>query len=115
MKHVVVLMQDNRSFDHYCEAVPSYAAAPDSRKRAVRFRMTSTSAAAVTFTIKANQYRTDGPWTYAVPAGGSVDDWFDAVACSAGWYDFTVTIGSHASWARCVTGHIETGAPSVTG
>ena len=98
-----------------CEVVPSYAAAPDTGKQAVWFRMTNTSAAAVTFTIEANQYRTDGPWTYTVPAGGSTDDFFNAVAYSSGWYDFTVTIGSDASWSRRFTGHLETGAASVSG
>jgi phospholipase C len=106
---------DAKAAGKACEVVPSYAAAPDTGKQAVWFRMTNTSAAAVTFTIKANQYRTDGPWTYAVPAGGSIDDWFNAVAYSAGWYDFTVTVGSDASWSRRFTGHIETGTPSVTG
>ena len=75
---------------------------------------TSTTEAA-TFTITSNNYRTDGPYTYDVPAGGSVSDFYNQVAYCDGWYDFTVTVSVDPSWSRRFTGHIETGAASVTG
>jgi phospholipase C len=37
------------------------------------------------------------------------------VAYQDGWYDFTITVDSDASWSRRFTGHIETGTASVSG
>ncbi|GAA3050139.1 phosphocholine-specific phospholipase C [Streptomyces glomeratus] len=92
-----------------------YAPAPTTGKQAVWFRMTNQTAASVTFTIKSNNYRSDGPWTYQVAAGEFTDDFFNAVAYQGGWYDFTVTVSADGSFSRRFVGHIETGAPSVTG
>ena len=50
-----------------------------------------------------------------VPAGGTASDFFNAVAYTNGWYDFTVTVDSDATWSQRFTGHLETGAPSVSG
>ncbi|WP_042382696.1 phosphocholine-specific phospholipase C [Streptacidiphilus melanogenes] len=98
-----------------CEATTSYAAAPDTGKEALWVHMTNTGTSTVTFTITSTNYRTDGPWTYQVAAGQTVSDYFNAVAYQNGWYDFTVTVSSDSSWSRRVTGHIETGAASVSG
>jgi phospholipase C len=97
------------------EASTYYASAPNTGQQAVWFKMTNTGTSAVTFTITATNYRTDGPWTYQVAAGATVTDYFNAVAYNGGWYDFTVTVSSDAAWSRRATGHIETGAASVTG
>ncbi|WP_405885032.1 MULTISPECIES: phospholipase domain-containing protein [unclassified Streptomyces] len=67
------------------------------------------------FTITANQHRGDGPWTYTVAAGGSIEDYFNAVAYQDVWYDLTVTFDVDTNWSRRFTGHIETGATSVSG
>ncbi|MGW4122459.1 phosphocholine-specific phospholipase C [Nocardia sp. NPDC004711] len=93
----------------------SYSNAPNTGKLAVWFAMTNTGTATVTFTIKANQYRTDGPWTYSVAAGKTVSDYFNAVAYNNGWYDFTVTVNSDTGWSQRFTGHLETGTASVSG
>lgn len=77
--------------------------------------MTNQSAADVTFTIKSNNYRSDGPWNYQVTAGQFTDDFFNAVAYTGGWYDFTVTVSADGSFSRRFVGHIETGAASITG
>ncbi|MFB6876934.1 phospholipase domain-containing protein [Streptomyces sp. NPDC056323] len=98
-----------------CEVAARYENAPDTGKPALWFTFTNTSAGAVTFTVTSGQYRGDGPWTYTVPAGGSKEDYFNAVALAKGWYDFTVRIGGDTSWSRRYTGHIETGAASVSG
>ncbi|MET7618626.1 hypothetical protein [Streptomyces sp. NPDC005408] len=37
------------------------------------------------------------------------------VAYQNGWYDFTVTADADSTWSRRYTGHIETGAASVSG
>ncbi|MGW4051130.1 phospholipase domain-containing protein [Streptomyces sp. NPDC004779] len=85
------------------------------KETAVRFRLTNTSGGPVTFTIRSNANRTDGPWTCTVPAGSAREDWFDAVVYADGWYDFTALADIDGTWSRRYTGHIETGAPSVTG
>ncbi|MDX6348069.1 MAG: phospholipase [Streptomyces sp.] len=99
----------------YAEVTSSYDTATDTGKQALWLKLTNTSTAAVTFTVTANQYRTDGPWTYQVPAGGSVSDHFNAVAYQNGWYDLTVTVSTDTAWSRRFTGHIETGSASITG
>ncbi|MFI5627928.1 phospholipase domain-containing protein [Streptomyces sp. NPDC051664] len=84
-------------------------------RTAIRFRLCNASTAAVKFTTRSNNYRADGPWTYTVPAGGSTEDYFNAVAGQNGWYDFTVTADADSTWSRRYTGHIETGAASISG
>jgi phospholipase C len=96
------------------EAVTSYAPAPDTGRQALWFTLTNGGTAPVTFTIVSNNYRS-GSWTYQVPAGGKVSDYFNAVSIAQGWYDFTVTLSGDSSWSRRAVGHIETGAPSVSG
>ncbi|MEU6659981.1 phosphocholine-specific phospholipase C [Streptomyces sp. NPDC046821] len=97
------------------EVAARYAVEPGTGKLAVYFKMTNSGTAAAQFTITSNNYRTDGPWTYTVPAGGSTEDFFNAVAYQNGWYDFTVTSSTDSTWSRRYTGHIETGAASVSG
>ncbi|KJY34253.1 phospholipase, partial [Streptomyces sp. NRRL S-444] len=97
------------------EVACRFAVEPGTGKTAVYFKMTNTSAAPVTFTIRSNAYRSDGPWTYAVPANSSREDYFNAVAYNDGWYDFTILADNDGTWSRRYTGHIETGAPSISG
>ncbi|GIG55862.1 non-hemolytic phospholipase C [Longispora fulva] len=84
-------------------------------KLAIFLDMVNGSAVPVTFTVAAANYRTDGPWTYTVPAGQTVSDYWNAVAYTNGWYDLAVSLSADGTWSRRFTGHIETGAPSVTG
>ncbi|MFK0194798.1 phosphocholine-specific phospholipase C [Kitasatospora sp. NPDC090308] len=93
----------------------TYAPAPDTGKLALWFELANTGTAAVTFTVTSNAYRSDGPWTYTVAAGARTSDHFNAVAYTNGWYDFTVTVSGDASWSQRFTGHLETGAPSISG
>ncbi|WEO99209.1 phospholipase C, phosphocholine-specific [Streptomyces sp. FXJ1.172] len=97
------------------EVSTRYAVEPGTGKLAIYFRMTNSGSSPVTFTITSNHYRGDGPWTYTVAAGASAEDYFNAVAYQNGWYDFTVTVDSDATWSRRFTGHLETGAASVSG
>ncbi|MGX1547281.1 phosphocholine-specific phospholipase C [Streptomyces adustus] len=97
------------------EVSARYAVESGTGREALWLRMANSAAAAVTFTITANHYRDDGPWTYRVAAGGSTEDFFNVVAHQNGWYDLTVTVDSDTSWSRRFTGHLETGAPSVSG
>ncbi|GAA1374522.1 phospholipase C, phosphocholine-specific [Streptomyces beijiangensis] len=96
------------------EVAARYAVESGSGKLAVWFKMTNASAAAVKFTITSNNYRT-GSWTYTVAAGGSTEDFFNAVAGQNGWYDFTITADVDSTWSRRYTGHLETGTVSVSG
>ena len=93
----------------------SYALEPGTGKLALFFGLANSGATAVKFTVTSNAYRGDGPWTYQVPAGGDVSDWFNAVAYQNGWYDFTVTVDADSTWSQRFSGHLETGAASVTG
>ncbi|MGW5454970.1 phosphocholine-specific phospholipase C [Nocardia sp. NPDC003979] len=70
---------------------------------------------AVTFTVKANRYRTDGPWTYKVDPGAQTRDIFHAGWYGKRWYDLTATVSSDPAFVREFRGHIETGKPGVTG
>jgi phospholipase C len=97
------------------EVSTRYAVEPGTGKLALYFKMANSGTAPVKFTITANHYRSDGPWTYTVAAGASTEDYFNAVAYQNGWYDFTVTVDSDATWSRRFTGHLETGAASVSG
>ncbi|MFF4040071.1 phosphocholine-specific phospholipase C [Streptomyces sp. NPDC001816] len=97
------------------EVSTRYAVEPGTGKLAVYFKMANSGPSSVKFTITSNHYRTDGPWTYTVAAGASAEDYFNAVAYQNGWYDFTVTVDSDATWSRRFTGHLETGAASVSG
>ncbi|PWI45698.1 phospholipase C, phosphocholine-specific [Streptomyces sp. ICBB 8177] len=97
------------------EVTPTYATASDTGKQALWLAMANTGSTTATFTVTSTNYRSDGPWTYKVPAGETVSDYFNAVAYTGGWYDFTVTVDIDPAWSRRLTGHIETGAPSVTG
>jgi phospholipase C len=75
--------------------------------------MTNTGTASAVVTVKANNYRTDGPWTYTVNGGATVtNSW----TTSAGWYDLTATANVGDNFLRRFAGKIETGQPgSVTG
>jgi len=75
--------------------------------------MRNSTAALVTFTVTANAYLAGGPWTNPVTAGSLVTNTFFVGTNSGGWYDFTVTASSDASFLRRLAGHIETNAPPV--
>ncbi|MER5957334.1 phospholipase C, phosphocholine-specific [Streptomyces sp. NPDC001893] len=97
------------------EVAARFAVESGTGKTAIWFRLTNSGSAAAQFTITSNNYRSDGPWNYTVPAGGSTEDFFNAVANQNGWYDFTITSSTDTTWSRRYTGHIETGAASVSG
>ncbi|WP_328722338.1 phospholipase C, phosphocholine-specific [Streptomyces sp. NBC_00247] len=92
-----------------------YATEAGTGKLAIWFAMVNSGSTAVTFTITSTHYRGDGPWTYTVPAGSATEDFFNAVALTKGWYDFTVTVDSDTSWSRRFTGRLETGQAGVSG
>lgn len=98
-----------------CSVTSSYINDPVSGQLAIYFALVNGSSESVTFTITANNYTTQGPWTYPVAAGATVNTYFSAVATTQGWYDFTITVSGDTSWVRRYTGHLEDGSASVTG
>lgn len=87
----------------------------DAAAGALTLTMTNTTSSTVTFTVKANAYRTDGPWIYKVPAGRTATDTWHPVAYGQGWYDLSATASDDSLFLRRLVGHIENGQPSVTG
>ncbi|GIG56888.1 non-hemolytic phospholipase C [Longispora fulva] len=75
--------------------------------------MKNSGTKACTVTVKANRYRTDGPWNYAVAAGATVTDSWN-VAPASNWYDLTATANTTDGFLRRFAGHMETGAPSTS-
>ncbi|AQV97611.1 phospholipase C, phosphocholine-specific [Cupriavidus necator] len=84
----------------------------DIANAAVYVDMINTGSAPCTFTVAANAYRTDGPWTYEVPAGMQLQQHWP-VARQGNWYDFTVTT-AQGGFTRRFAGRIETGKDSVS-
>lgn len=63
-----------------------------------------------TVTIRAEAYRTDGPWTLSVAAGAKAEQRW-ALADSGNWYDLTAeSDGLHRRFA----GRVETGKPGIS-
>jgi phospholipase C len=77
--------------------------------------MVNNTTASVTFTVKSNGYRSDGPWTYVVAAGATVSDFWNVQLYTGGWYDLSVTVNVDNNFSRRFVGHVELGGPSVTG
>jgi len=98
-------------------AVPG-AAAPEIRvcydvaNAHVYLDLINTGGSACTFTVTANAYRGDGPWTYEIPAGKQLEQHWP-VGRQGNWYDFTVTT-AQGGFMRRFAGRIETGADSVS-
>jgi phospholipase C len=81
----------------------------------LELELVNTGDSAVTFTVGANDYSTDRPKTYRVPAHSRTRHLVDPFAPGHGWYDLTVTLSSDSSWSRRYVGHLENGDDSVTG
>ncbi len=69
--------------------------------------MRNSTVSAVTFTVAANAYETDGPWTYVLPGGSTMTRVFPVVTNSNGWYDLTATASSDGGFLRRFAGHVE--------
>ncbi|WP_144112747.1 phosphocholine-specific phospholipase C [Paraburkholderia sp. BCC1886] len=78
---------------------------------AVYLTLMNTGTASASFVVNSNAYRTDGPWTYEVPAGTQVEPYW-SLASVGGWYDFTATVSG--GFARRFAGRVETGADSTS-
>ncbi|MEM5403719.1 phosphocholine-specific phospholipase C [Paraburkholderia unamae] len=83
----------------------------DTGNNAVYLTIMNTGSVATNPTVTSNAYRTDGPWTYAVPPGMQVEPYW-SVTSSNGWYDFTLAAENGVT--RRFAGRVETGADSVS-
>ncbi|GAA0626859.1 phospholipase C, phosphocholine-specific [Kutzneria viridogrisea] len=81
----------------------------------LRLTLQNSGSKAVKFTVKANHYRGDGPWTYTVQPGKATSDDWNVLSYGNGWYDLSVTADLDAGFLRRFSGHVENGQPSVTG
>ncbi|WP_155193353.1 phospholipase domain-containing protein [Orrella sp. JC864] len=61
-------------------------------------------------TVRANAYRSDGPWTYVVDPGMQVEPRW--TLDEHRWYDFTVSAG--VGFERRFAGRLETGQDGVS-
>ena len=109
----------HRAFSGDVSAVAAaYASAPEIRvcydiaNAAVYLTLINTGSAACTFTVQPNAYRTDGPWTYEIPAGRQLEQHWP-VGLQGNWYDFTVST-AQGGFTRRFAGRLETGADSVS-
>ncbi|WP_370945287.1 phosphocholine-specific phospholipase C [Amycolatopsis sp. cg5] len=100
-------------------AIPAGAADPEVKARAdvasgrLYLRMTNTGSAACVVTVTANAYRADGPWTYELAAGATVEDFF-TISSANWWYDLTASANTADGFLRRFAGHVENGSASVT-
>jgi len=76
--------------------------------------LVNSGSATAVFTITSNHYASYSA-TQAVTAGGTWSADLTSAVVPSGWYDFTVTVSTDASWSRRYTGHLENGLPSITG
>ncbi|CAN3977661.1 phosphocholine-specific phospholipase C [Kitasatospora purpeofusca] len=94
-------------------ADPEVHAAADVPNGCLTLTMTNSGTAPCTVTVAAGAYRTDGPWTFHLPASASVrNSW--AITDSGWWYDLTATADTADGFLRRFAGHVENGAESIT-
>jgi phospholipase C len=79
----------------------------------VYLSMRNDGKAACKFTMSAQAYRTDGPWTASVSGGASVDQHW-VLADSGQWYDLAVTCDADPAYYRRFAGRVETGRHTVS-
>ena len=82
----------------------------DVENRSVRLLATNEGRHAATLEVRANAYRSDGPWELSVAPGRHVTREWSLIA-SDRWYDFTVT---GDCFARRFAGRMETGTPGLS-
>jgi phospholipase C len=89
---------------------PEVAARYDVLNRALRIIATSAERTAAKLTVRANEYRGDGPWVLQVTGGQrAVRDW--SLVSSHNWYDFSVF---GPGLERRFAGRVETGEMSYS-
>ncbi|MGV9270424.1 phosphocholine-specific phospholipase C [Kitasatospora sp. NPDC003701] len=94
-------------------ANPEVTAAADVPNGRLTLTMVNSGTAPCTVTVTAGAYRTDGPWTFELPASATVrNSW--TITDSGWWYDLTATADTDDDFLRRFAGHVEHGAESIT-
>ncbi|MDD5030411.1 MAG: DUF756 domain-containing protein [Rhodoferax sp.] len=68
---------------------------------------------AANYTINANAYLTEGPWTGALAAKGQFEQHW-SLQSSGHWYDFTVTVKGLPGYSRRFAGRVKTGDATIS-
>ena len=93
--------------------LPEIVVGYDAFSGGVWVKLHNTGRDACPFTIAANAYFTNGPWTASVPPMGEViQRW--ALPNSGNWYDFTVSSPAAPGFTRRFAGRVETKKPSIS-
>jgi phospholipase C len=79
----------------------------------VEVKLHNRGAGACTFSMRAQAYRNDGPWTVRV-APGAVGEFTWTLGDSGGWYDFVVGCDAAPSFMRRFAGRVESGKDSIS-
>ena len=93
-------------------AAPEIRVCYDIANAAVYLTMINTGAAACTFTVMPAAYRTDGPWSFDIPAGKQLEQHWP-VGLQGNWYDFVVAV-PQGGFRRRFAGRMETGTDGVS-
>ncbi|MFE2729088.1 phosphocholine-specific phospholipase C [Kitasatospora sp. NPDC059327] len=94
-------------------ANPEVTAKADVPNGCLTLTMVNSGKAPCTVTVTAGAYRTDGPWTFELPAAATVrHSW--TIGDSGWWYDLTATADTTDGFLRRFAGHVEHGAESIT-
>ncbi|WP_454734026.1 MULTISPECIES: phosphocholine-specific phospholipase C [Cupriavidus] len=80
---------------------------------AVQVKLHNGGSSACTFSVAAQAYRTDGPWSATVQPGQVASlEW--QIAGSGQWYDFVVTCDASAAFKRRFAGRMEIAKDSIS-
>ena len=93
-------------------SAPEIRVCYDIANAAVYLTMINTGSAPCTFTVRPDAYRTDGPWSYEIPAGKQLEQHWP-VGRQGNWYDFSVST-EQGGFTRRFAGRLETGEDSVS-
>ncbi|MBN3848561.1 phospholipase C, phosphocholine-specific [Paraburkholderia sp. Ac-20342] len=100
-------------------ANPEVRVCYDHQNDAVYLTIMNSGSAAITVTVAANAYRTDGPWTYTIDPGMQVEPYW-TLSDQYNWYDFTVSAPTAANgsgntnFMRRFAGRLENGQDGVS-
>jgi phospholipase C len=92
------------------KAAPRIAVEYDVPNGAIRLVMTNPGRSHTSLTVRANAYRTDGPWVFHIAPHSDIVHELTLIG-SHGWYDLTI-LGEHLE--ERFAGRMETGMPSAS-
>ncbi len=79
----------------------------------VYLKLVNNATVAANYTITANAYLSEGPWTGTLAAKDKVEQHWSLQA-SGHWYDFTLTVKGLPGFSRRFAGRVETGEASIS-